>query len=238
MKVHELFKQTRHPHDVNDYYHCFNASNVLNVVYWWTFFEIINDIEGDIVECGVGRGRSLITILAINRLKEMMNPKVSRKIFALDSFEGFPSPHKFDNSSRNPKKGEWSESPNKQFKYSVTSLKKIISLAELDSKDFNEIKIVKGFFDKTTQKLKVKKISILHLDGDLYDSVLSPLNNLWEKVSIGGIVVIDDYIADKKLSKNEGFPGARRAIDEFLKKNNNFDYKISIRGSPYLQRIK
>ena len=60
MKIHELFKQTRHPQDVNDYYHCFNSSNVLNVIYWWTFFEIINDIKGDIVECGVGRGRSLI----------------------------------------------------------------------------------------------------------------------------------------------------------------------------------
>ena len=33
-------------------------------------FEIIDDIKGDIVECGVGRGRSLITILAINRLKK------------------------------------------------------------------------------------------------------------------------------------------------------------------------
>ncbi len=235
MKIHELFKQTRHPQDVNDYYHCFNSSNVLNVIYWWTFFEIINDIKGDIVECGVGRGRSLITILAINRLKKIMNPKFTRKVFALDSFEGFPSPHKFDKSSRNPKKGEWSESPNKQFKYSVKSLKKIISLAELDSKEIN---IVKGFFDKTTEKLKVKKISILHLDGDLYDSVLSPLNNLWKKVSIGGIVVIDDYIVDKRLSKNEGFPGARRAINEFLKKNSNFDFKVSIRGSPYLLRIK
>ena len=48
------------------------------------------------------------------------------------------------------------ESPNKQFKYSVKSLKKIISLAELDSKEIN---IVKGFFDKTTEKLKVKNLN-------------------------------------------------------------------------------
>ena len=69
MKIHELFKQTRHPQDVNDYYHCFNSVMSL-MLFIGGLFEIINDIKGDIVECGVGRGRSLITIWQLIDLKK------------------------------------------------------------------------------------------------------------------------------------------------------------------------
>ena len=82
----------------------------------------------------------------------------------------------------------------------------------------------------------VDKISILHLDGDLYKSVLVPLNNLWKKVSIGGLIVIDDYIEEDEHIDNEPFPGARKAVKEFLLTNNNSDLRISLRGSPYLVR--
>ncbi len=53
-KPDKLFKQIRHPKSVNDYYHIFNSSNALNVVYWWEFFKQVQGINGDIVECGVG----------------------------------------------------------------------------------------------------------------------------------------------------------------------------------------
>ena len=64
----ELFEQVAHPNDVDDYYHIFNSSNLLNSVYWWEFFNQIRGLDGDIIECGVGRGRSLITIASIDKL--------------------------------------------------------------------------------------------------------------------------------------------------------------------------
>jgi hypothetical protein len=70
MKIHDLFKQTKHPEGVSDFYHTYNLSNVLNVIYWDRYFKMIEGVQGDIVECGVGRGRSLITILALNLLFE------------------------------------------------------------------------------------------------------------------------------------------------------------------------
>ena len=85
--------------------------------------------------------------------------------------------------------------------------------------------------------MDVKKISILHLDGDLYNSILNPLDNLWKKISIGGIVVIDDYVENLNNKKKDTFPGARRAVKEFLKNNKNFHYKISIRGTPFLIKV-
>lgn len=231
-----LFKQTQHPKDVSDYYHVHNLNNVLNSIYWWEFFKEIgfHKIEGDIVECGVGRGRSLITLCAINKLISAIYNVEPRSIFALDSFEGFPEPTNLDMSSRNPKKGEWSKSPNNQFQYTPENLKMILRKAEIDEK----VNIIRGFFDKTTPSLPVKKISILHLDGDLYEFIKIPLNNLSKKVSIGGIIIIDDFLFDEKYSSYDNFPGARKAVKEFASNNSSFEYLKSIRGTPYLKKIR
>ena len=180
--VSELFKQVRQPESVDDLYHIFNSSNALSVVYWWEFFRKIQKVKGDIVECGVGRGRSLITLSAINKLISQTEGTDERRIFALDSFEGFPEPNLKDSSSRNPKKGEWSNSPNNQFSYSPDSISKVLKCADIHS----NITYIKGFFDKTTLNLPTDEIAILHLDGDLYESFLHPLNNLLKQVTVGG----------------------------------------------------
>tara|TARA_B100000886_G_scaffold330875_1_gene281791 strand:+ start:415 stop:1134 length:720 start_codon:yes stop_codon:yes gene_type:complete len=234
-----LFDQVTHSKEVNDYYHILNSSNILNVYYWSIYFNLIKNIKGDIVECGVGRGRSLITLLSLNRYYESIsNNKIRRKIYALDSFSGFPEPTKEDNSSRNPKKGEWSRSPNNEFNYSVENLKKILKKADLGNLRKNQLNIIKGFFEKTTKDLKIKKISILHLDGDLYKSIKDPLENLSNKVVKGGIIVIDDFYLKKNKHSKEDFPGARRALEDFLDENKEFKLKESIRGTPYLIRYK
>lgn len=41
MTIYDLFKQSRHPLEVNDYFHTYNLSNILNVVYWDKFFQKI-----------------------------------------------------------------------------------------------------------------------------------------------------------------------------------------------------
>ena len=234
-----LFDQVTHSKEVNDYYHILNSSNILNVYYWSIYFNLIKNIKGDIVECGVGRGRSLITLLSLNRYYESIsNNKIRRKVYALDSFSGFPEPTKKDNSSRNPKKGEWSRSPNNEFNYSVENLKKILKKADLGNLRKNQLNIIKGFFEKTTKDLKIKKISILHLDGDLYKSIKDPLENLSNKVVKGGIIVIDDFYLKKNKHSKEDFPGARRALEDFLDENKEFKLKESIRGTPYLIRCK
>lgn len=232
MNNHSIFTQVQHPQDVSDLYHIYNKSNILNVIYWNEYFKMVQNIEGAIVECGIGRGRSLITILA---LQEFYKEGVKRHIFALDSFEGFPEPSNEDRSSRNPKKGEWSSSPNNQFDYSVNNLKKILNKANISNLDYT---LIKGFFDKSTKELDVKEIAILHLDGDLYDSVKQPLINLSNKIVLNGIIVIDDYALNDENQNNEAFPGARLAVEEFLFDNDNFKIKESIRGTPFMIRTK
>ena len=228
----EMFSQKKHPKDVNDFYHIYNKSNILNVLYWNKYFEMVHDVEGSIVECGVGRGRSMITILA---LQQYYKANLKRHVYAMDSFEGFPEPSIEDESWRDTKKGEWSKSPNNQFDYSVNNLKHILEKADLSSEDCT---ICKGFFDKSTKDLNVNKIAILHLDGDLYNSVKQPLDNLSNKVAINGIIIIDDYSLNDENQSNEAFPGARRAVEEFLLDNTNFTIKESVRGTPFLIRTR
>lgn len=232
--IYELFKQVRHPEDVNDYYHVFNKSNILNVIYWKMYLDMIDGVDGDIVECGVGRGRSLISILALLEYKYLAGLERKRTVYALDSFSGFPEPSVFDKSARDPKKGEWSSSPNGLFNYSARNLLTILQLADISESQIKNLNIVTGYFDETVNKLDSSEIALLHLDGDLYESIKVPLNSLADRLSLGGIIVIDDYLLDEQFVEADDFPGARKAVNEFLNQTKSFSIKRSIRGTPYL----
>ena len=237
-ELHKIFQQTKHPKNINDYYHILNSSNILNTLHWYEFIKKVSKIDGDIIECGVGRARSIITIAALNHYFSLIDNKYpNRNIYGIDSFMGFPQPSKEDLSKRNPKKGEWSHSPNKQFSYNVRNIKKIISYSLSGNLKKYNIKFIKGFFNNSLDKIESKKIAILHLDADLYESTALPLKKLSSKIVTGGLIVVDDYILKEKNKKGEPWPGARLAVQEFLKKNKNFKIKESIKGSPYLIKL-
>jgi len=71
----------------------------------------------------------------------------------------------------------------------------------------------KGWFQDTLPiaKDEINAIAILRLDGDWYASIKVCLENLYDKVSQGGLVVIDDY---------GYYEGCTKAVDEFLEERN------------------
>ena len=160
-----------------------------------------NNIQGDIVECGVGRGVSIFKMGKISTILEM-----NKNIYGYDSFEGFPEPNIKDSSFRNPKKGDWSDT-SKKYVEEHFSESQIL-------KDFfiKNVSLVEGFFDKSLPISNHKEISFLHLDCDLYDSYKTCLKELYNKVTKGGIILIDEY-------KHPKWPGATKAIDEFGQTN-------------------
>lgn len=234
---HRLFRQTPHPAEVSDFFHVFNSPNILNVAYWYEYFGLVRSVPGDIVECGVGRGRSLLTLLALESLFRTFDGYAPRRIHGLDSFEGFPEPSAKDASPRNPKKGEWSKSPNGQFDYSIANLLKIISLAGIEQTVRDDLVLLKGFFGETARQVSAETVALLHLDGDLYVSVRDPLDALASKIQKGGIIVIDDFLVADPHQDTEAFPGARRAVEEFMAQHNDFELKASLRGTPYLIKV-
>lgn len=187
---------------------------------WNNFFNHIheNNIEGDIVECGVGGGQSLSYILFNLTYNEK---HFNRRYIGFDSFEGFPEPSDKDYSPRNPKKGDWNHI-DKDFVIS--------NLTDLGFKDkhYEKIKFIKGYFERTFQQEKdnITKISILHIDCDLYSSTKISLVTWFDKLEKNGIIVFDEY-----LNSITTFPGAVKAIDDFLGIDKN-----QIRVCPYTKK--
>lgn len=242
----QLFEQDKHPKEVDETYHVFSGANISNVFFWNIIFEDLSKEKitfDSIVECGVGRGRSL---LSINQLLDLyLNTKLFEydeknitnkiKVYGLDSFQGFPKPSKFDKSFRNPKAGEWSHSPSRKYEYNIEFIHEIFTKSGVTTK---YLELVKGFFDETTHELKLKnlKIGILHLDGDLYVSVKDPLENLSGQLVKGGFIVFDDFILNS--TSEDAFPGARMAYEEFINKNqSNYKHFPSVRGNVILKKI-
>ena len=101
----ELFR-TYQPSDLDDQLHLFDRAAVLSTVYWSEFFRELRSIKYDtVIECGVGGGKSLIQILSCLMVERNEYERDPVQVYALDSFEGFPEPSKFDRSPRNSQKG-------------------------------------------------------------------------------------------------------------------------------------
>ena len=197
-----------------------NLRQYKSLTYWNNHFNHLsaNDVEGDIVECGVGNGQTLSYILFNLTYNEK---HFNRRYIGFDSFQGFPEPSDEDNSPRSPKKGEWNHT-NKEFVIS--------NLNDLGFKDihYKKIKFIKGFYDRTFQQEKdnITKISLLHIDCDLYSSNRISLETWFDKVEKNGIIVFDEY-----LNSEINFPGAVKAIDEFLGVDKN-----QIKVCPYTKQ--
>lgn len=187
------------------------------VLYFHAQYAKINNLSGDIVECGVGYSRTFQVLACLLRREE--HP--SRTLYGFDSFEGFPEPHPEDKSSRNPQKGEWKVLTPAQLHRILVQLR--LGEEFVDSR----IRIVKGFFEDTLPKAKIENIALLHLDVDLYQSYKTCLEYLFPKVVSGGMVLFDEY-------DTPNWPGAKKAIDEYFKNTSYRPQKDAESGKYFL----
>jgi len=219
----------KHNSEIDERFHQLNAFNIGLCVYWYEYFKMIKDISGDIIECGVGRGRSLTVISMLNSLLDLAEGG-ERRIFAYDSFCGFPEPCEKDNSYRNPKAGEWSTSPSGKYSYSPEFTRLILREAGISETDIANLNITPGFFCDTLPNHPDRPIALLHCDGDLYESYRDCLLYLFPKVVLGGVIVFDDFYFEKP--SQEKFPGSRLAVEEFFGSDIKF-LKKSLSGAAY-----
>ncbi|MBA7691607.1 Demethyldecarbamoylnovobiocin O-methyltransferase [subsurface metagenome] len=151
-------------------------------------------IDGGFVECG-GSAGIIASVAKHNK---------NRHIWLFDSWEGQPEPTEYDVSSgKQAKKG--------MFLSSEEKAKELI-FKKLGLND-NRVRLVKGWFNDTipSQKKKIGKIALLHIDCDWYESVKFCLEKLYNNVVKNGFIIIDDY---------EYWEGCKKAVDEFIEKRN------------------
>ena len=165
---------------------------------------ITNNIDGDIVEIGVWRGGSMLAMLL--SLEELNS--TDRKIHLYDTFDGMTEPTEYDVmhgvSALDFTKAHYNTNDiSVMCKVTIDEVKNNIQTNCNYPKEL--INYHKGDILKTD--FFPDKISVLRLDTDWYESTKFELDNFYDRVSIGGIVIIDDYGC---------WDGARKAVHEFL----------------------
>lgn len=175
--------------------------------YFVNLFEMIINVPGDVVECGIGEGNTF-AMLAYLIGSEGSNPP--RILWGFDSFEGWPEPTPYDASPRNPKKGEW------HVKQEMVDERLETSGIRREFPNL-DIRMVRGFFNETLPKFPHQPIAFLHIDADLYVGYRDALEVLFPKVVKGGIVAFDEYREFPESYKGaEKWPGCTKAVDEYL----------------------
>lgn len=149
----------------------------------YCFNEVIKDIiPGDFIETGVWRGGATIFMKALLKASKIDN----RTVWVADSFEGLPMPNE---EKYNEDKGDQLYT----FKELAISLETVQdNFRKYDLLDKN-IKFLKGWFKDTLPTAPINELAIIRLDGDLYESTMDGLINLYPKLSKGGFIIIDDW---------------------------------------------
>ena len=169
---------------------------------------ISEGVPGVFVETGIWRGAS--GILARILLDAYGD---DREVYNLDSFEWLPAPNPaFSQDRRDVHNAQTSWCPGLKNGASLEEVKRTYLRFGIDTEDpSRHTHLIKGYFEVTVPPLARKfqqdqtSISVLRLDGDMYQSTWEVLVYLYEFVSIGGYIIVDDW----------ELPGCRSAIDDF-----------------------
>jgi O-methyltransferase len=161
-------------------------------------------IAGDIVECGVWRGGSMMaTALAL-----LARGETTRHLWLYDTFEGMSEPTEHDRDPSGASAGERLKTSLKDSAlWAVASLDDV--QANLCSTGYpaERIHFVRGKVEDTIPGTGPQRIALLRLDTDWYESTRHELQHFYPRLSRQGVLIIDDY---------GHWQGARRAVDEYF----------------------
>jgi O-methyltransferase len=158
-------------------------------------------IEGDIVECGVWKGGSMM--IAANTL--LRQGDTERTLHLFDTFGGMPEPSEKDcDYSGTSAAARLQMEAGVQACASLDGVKKAMNSTGYPPE---RIRYVVGRVEDTLPANAPEKIALLRLDTDWYESTRHELIHLFPRLAVGGVLIIDDY----------GYwDGSRRATDEYF----------------------
>jgi len=163
-----------------DNWHSFDRKYTLDQLLKLTFH-----LPGDLVECGTYKGASAYLMCRAHRNSE-------KSIHLFDSFEGLSSPDPCDGSY-------WKAGA---LRISEGALRETLA-------EFRNYQVYKGWMPERFIDVSEKCFCFLHIDVDLYQPTLTSLDFFYERITTGGMILLDDY----------GFktcPGTKRAVDQFF----------------------
>ena len=159
-------------------------------------------VPGDFIETGVWRGGATIFMRAVLKTYGIDD----RAVWVADSFEGLPYP----DPERFPKEAAARRS--KVMTGLFANLEAGLDEVRANFAAFGlldaQVRFLKGWFRDTLPDAPIERLALMRLDGDFYESTMDALVNLYDRLSPGGIVIVDDYGEDN-------WTDCRKAVEDF-----------------------
>jgi hypothetical protein len=162
-------------------------------------------VPGDVVECGVWRGgSSMLAALTLESLGDR-----GRRLWLYDTFEGMSEPTAADVALTGERMADGWDARRAADDpvLCVASIEDVRDNMASTGYPAELIELVRGRVEDTIPAQAPNRIALLRLDTDWYESTRHELEQLWPRLSPGGVLILDDY---------GHWLGARRAVDEFL----------------------
>jgi Macrocin-O-methyltransferase (TylF) len=168
--------------------------NITRFLAHYEMYKMVQDIPGCIVECGVYQGNSLF---AFAKFLEIFSPGDRiRHVIGFDSFKGFEQFSPEDGPeypNRSKVLGGWNPADFKECFFKFVDIYHADQFVPHSKRVF----VVEGDVSETVPRYVEEhpglRISLLHLDIDLYQPTRVALDHLYPRVVPGGLVVLDEY---------------------------------------------
>lgn len=200
----------------NGFYATADPTRFSKIISHLEFFKQTSTVRGEIVEFGIFKGNSFFRWI---KFRDLLEQTGSRKVIGFDIFGDFPEAG-FEEDKQ--KRDAFVAETNGGKSISLEEINELLTKQGLNK----NVEIVKGDILKTLDEYLTAnphlKISLLHIDVDLYEPTKHVLEKLYDKVTKGGIIIFDDYGA---------FAGTNKAVDDFFKGN------AEIKKLPYSNAI-
>jgi O-methyltransferase len=163
------------------------------------------EIPGGIVECGVWRGGSMMAAA----LTLLRHGRGDRDLYLFDTFEGMPEPTEhdvdspFDGYDLRRHLDRWQKAGGLHAVAEESVREAMLSTGY----PAERIHVVKGPVEDTLPGRAPAQVALLRLDTDWYQSTKHELETLYDRLSPGGVLILDDY---------GHYQGARQAAEEFF----------------------
>lgn len=149
--------------------------------------QVLRDaVPGDFIETGVWRGGTSIFMRAVLQAWGVTD----RTVWAADSFRGMPE------VAEGAHPGDVALGTHRFNDVMGVSLDTVQCNFRTYGLLDDQVRFLPGWFKDTLPSAPVRDLALIRLDGDLYESTMVALDHLYAKLSIGGFVIVDDYIID------------------------------------------
>jgi hypothetical protein len=199
----------------NGYYATATEPRFGKLISHYELYKKILNLPGAVVECGLFKGNSFFRLA---HFRDLLESRYSRKLIGFDIFGPFP-------------KTDFEEDKKYLNDFTASAGNDSIELSEINKvmeyKGLVNYEFVKGDINQTVPEYcknnEHLKIALLHIDTDVYEPAVTILENFYERVVRGGVIMFDDYGT---------FPGETKAVDEFFKNKGVIVQKLPMSHIP------